>query len=129
MSALRELLARLPDARAALWLCKGLEAGSGALGHEIARELRARRSLRRAVGPELRARGRARPADRAGRGQRRRRAVRAAVEAFHSDALRVYTSADPIGVEVGGAVKNVLAIATGMVDGLAAARRVPRCRV
>ena len=31
--------------------------------------------------------------------------------------LRVYTSADPIGVEVGGAVKNVLAIATGIADG------------
>jgi glycerol-3-phosphate dehydrogenase (NAD(P)+) len=41
-----------------------------------------------------------------------------AVEAFHSDSLRVYTSADPVGVEVGGAVKNVLAIATGIADGL-----------
>ena len=38
----------------------------------------------------------------------------AAVQAFHSDTLRVYTSADPVGVEVGGAVKNVLAIATGL---------------
>ncbi|HET8870799.1 MAG TPA: NAD(P)H-dependent glycerol-3-phosphate dehydrogenase, partial [Aquabacterium sp.] len=41
-----------------------------------------------------------------------------AVDAFHSDSLRVYTSTDPIGVEVGGAVKNVLAIATGIVDGM-----------
>jgi glycerol-3-phosphate dehydrogenase len=40
------------------------------------------------------------------------------VTAFHSDSLRVYTSTDPIGVEVGGAVKNVLAIATGIADGL-----------
>ena len=38
--------------------------------------------------------------------------------AFHSESLRVYRSADPVGVEVGGAVKNVLAIATGLVDGL-----------
>jgi glycerol-3-phosphate dehydrogenase (NAD(P)+) len=30
----------------------------------------------------------------------------------------VYTSSDPVGVEVGGAVKNVLAIATGICDGL-----------
>ena len=45
--------------------------------------------------------------------------VRAAlVEAFHSDTLRVYASDDIIGVEVGGAVKNVLAIATGFCDGL-----------
>ena len=41
-----------------------------------------------------------------------------AAQAFHSDSLRVYTSTDPIGVEVGGAVKNVLAIATGIADGL-----------
>jgi glycerol-3-phosphate dehydrogenase (NAD(P)+) len=32
--------------------------------------------------------------------------------------LRIYTSADPIGVEVGGAGKNVLAIATGIADGM-----------
>jgi len=45
--------------------------------------------------------------------------VRAAlVDAFHSDTLRVYASEDIIGVEVGGAVKNVLAIATGFCDGL-----------
>ena len=42
-----------------------------------------------------------------------------AVEALHSDSLRVYTSNDPVGVEVGGAVKNVLAIATGIADGMA----------
>ncbi|MBV8775943.1 MAG: NAD(P)H-dependent glycerol-3-phosphate dehydrogenase, partial [Alphaproteobacteria bacterium] len=32
--------------------------------------------------------------------------------------FRPYTSADPVGVEIGGAVKNVLAIACGVVDGL-----------
>jgi glycerol-3-phosphate dehydrogenase (NAD(P)+) len=37
---------------------------------------------------------------------------------FHSDRLRAYTSTDIIGVEVGGAVKNVLAIAAGIADGL-----------
>jgi len=40
------------------------------------------------------------------------------VDAFHSDKLRIYSSDDLIGVEVGGAVKNVLAIATGLCDGL-----------
>jgi glycerol-3-phosphate dehydrogenase (NAD(P)+) len=33
-------------------------------------------------------------------------------------ALRVYANDDIVGVEVGGAVKNVLAIATGLCDGL-----------
>ena len=39
-------------------------------------------------------------------------------EAFHGERLRVYTSGDPVGVEVGGAVKNVMAIAVGICDGL-----------
>lgn len=37
---------------------------------------------------------------------------------LHSGRFRAYTSSDLIGVEVGGAVKNVLAIATGIADGL-----------
>ena len=40
------------------------------------------------------------------------------VQAFHSPSLRVYENEDLVGVEVGGAVKNVLAIATGLCDGL-----------
>ena len=42
----------------------------------------------------------------------------ALVAAFHSPSLRVYANDDIVGVEVGGAVKNVLAIATGLCDGL-----------
>lgn len=38
--------------------------------------------------------------------------------AFHSDTYRVYTSQDIVGVELGGAIKNVLAIAAGISDGL-----------
>lgn len=38
--------------------------------------------------------------------------------ALHSPMFRVYTSHDPVGVEVGGAMKNVLAIAAGACDGL-----------
>jgi glycerol-3-phosphate dehydrogenase (NAD(P)+) len=42
----------------------------------------------------------------------------AMVQAFHNPSLRVYANDDIVGVEVGGAVKNVLAIATGLCDGL-----------
>jgi glycerol-3-phosphate dehydrogenase (NAD(P)+) len=38
--------------------------------------------------------------------------------ALHNDYFRAYTSKDLVGVELGGAVKNVLAIAAGMADGL-----------
>ncbi len=44
--------------------------------------------------------------------------VEALQRAFHSPSLRVYTSEDVIGVEMGGALKNVVAIAAGMVDSL-----------
>jgi glycerol-3-phosphate dehydrogenase (NAD(P)+) len=37
---------------------------------------------------------------------------------FHRPAFRVYTSADIVGVELGGALKNVIAIAAGICDGL-----------
>ncbi|MDO4263154.1 MAG: NAD(P)H-dependent glycerol-3-phosphate dehydrogenase [Deinococcus sp.] len=37
---------------------------------------------------------------------------------LRSPSLRPYTSSDPVGVELGGALKNVLAVAAGMVDGL-----------
>jgi glycerol-3-phosphate dehydrogenase (NAD(P)+) len=119
MSALREQLATLPDERAALWLCKGFEAASaGSLGHEIARALRPGWPCGVLSGPSFAlevARGQptalvAASADTA--------LTAAAVAAFHGDALRVYTSADVVGVEVGGAVKNVMAIAVGILDGL-----------
>jgi len=118
MSGLRERLAALPEGASALWLCKGFEAGTGALGHEIARELRP--DLRCGVlsGPSF--------ALEVARGQPTALVAAStddelcaqAVSAFHSDSLRVYTSNDPVGVEVGGAVKNVMAIATGIADGL-----------
>ena len=42
----------------------------------------------------------------------------ALVQAFHGDNLRIYANEDVAGVEVGGAVKNVMAIATGLCDGM-----------
>jgi len=119
MSGLRERLAALPAGATVLWLCKGFEAGSGALGHEIASEIRP--DLRCGVlsGPSF--------ALEVARGQPTALVAASldeslctlAVQAFHSDSLRIYTSSDPVGVEVGGAVKNVMAIATGIADGLA----------
>jgi len=45
-------------------------------------------------------------------------AARKVQDLVHSATLRTYSSADPVGVQVGGAVKNVMAIATGACDGL-----------
>jgi glycerol-3-phosphate dehydrogenase (NAD(P)+) len=45
-------------------------------------------------------------------------AARAAQRLFHGTTFRVYTSADVLGVELGGALKNVIAIGAGVCDGL-----------
>jgi len=45
-------------------------------------------------------------------------AALAVAQAFSCATLKVYTSADPLGVEVGGIVKNVIALAAGVSDGL-----------
>jgi glycerol-3-phosphate dehydrogenase (NAD(P)+) len=119
MSGLREQLRALRALPHLLWLCKGFEAGSGALGHEVAQAERPGAACGVLSGPSFAlevARGQptalvAASSDSA--------LVAAAVRAFHGDALRVYSSSDVIGVEVGGAVKNVLAIAVGVLDGLA----------
>ena len=119
MAALAEMLQRVPaDASGVLWLCKGFQEGTGWLGHEVARAVCPNARVGVLSGPSFAievARGRptalvAASADAA--------LCDESVAALHSDSLRIYTSSDPIGVEVGGAVKNVLAIATGIADGL-----------
>lgn len=144
MAALRQRLAALPaDGRPVLWLSKGFEAGGdgkGALGHEVAREVwqsRAGRAGDPASDGPSPGLSPARPpvcgvlsgpsfALEVARGQPTALVAAstdaalaaAAVQALHGDTLRVYSSSDIVGVEVGGAVKNVLAIAVGALDGL-----------
>lgn len=44
--------------------------------------------------------------------------ARAVAELFTSDSMKVYVSTDPLGVEIGGITKNVIALAVGVSDGL-----------
>ncbi|MDB5730359.1 MAG: glycerol-3-phosphate dehydrogenase [Variovorax sp.] len=126
MAALREQLGLLRDTRAPLaWLCKGVEPPRGASGSFglLAHEIRAQ------VAPDLIAGVLSGPSFAQEVAEGRPTALVAAsahavvrerlVEAFHGPDLRVYTNEDIVGVEVSGAVKNVLAIATGLCDGLA----------
>ena len=118
MAGLRGLLQALPAGAPALWLCKGFEAGSGLLGHEIARALRPGLPCGVLSGPSFALEvARGLPTALVAASSDAALAARA-VQAFHGGALRIYTSTDVVGVEVGGALKNVLAIATGIVDGL-----------
>ena len=120
MAGLRQTLTALASVPSSVaWLCKGFEAGTGLMPHEVQAE----------VAPDLLAGALSGPsfAQEVAAGQpaalvaaSAHASVREAlVNAFHGLALRIYANEDIVGVEVGGAVKNVLAIATGLCDGLA----------
>jgi glycerol-3-phosphate dehydrogenase (NAD(P)+) len=119
-AALRGMLARLaPLRRPVVWLCKGFEPQRAELPHQIAAEVLPSGSACGVLsGPSFAlevARGlptalTLASAD-AGFSQ-------AMARALHGPRLRVYFSTDIAGVEIGGAVKNVMAIATGIADGL-----------
>jgi glycerol-3-phosphate dehydrogenase (NAD(P)+) len=125
MSGLRGMLTQLAPILGSqvpvAWLCKGFEAalnGDGLMAHEV----------RAQVAPALRGGALSGPsfAQEVARGMPTAlvaasddaAARDAMVQAFHNNSLRVYANDDIVGVEVGGAVKNVLAIATGLCDGL-----------
>lgn len=119
-AALRDMLARLaPQQKPAVWLCKGFEPQSAELPHQIAARVLAPGTAYGVLsGPSFAlevARGlptalTLASAD-AGFSQ-------ATARALHGPRLRIYFSSDITGVEIGGAVKNVMAIATGIADGL-----------
>ena len=104
----------------AIWLCKGFEPGHALLPHQVfAEELGDGGACGVLSGPSF--------AEEVARGlptavtlaSSHSDFARAAALALHSPAFRVYSSDDLVGVEVAGAVKNVMAIAAGICDGLA----------
>lgn len=122
MAGLRESLSALAGCIAPVaWLCKGFEAaadGPGLLGHEVQQQVAPRLAAGVLTGPSF-AQEVARRQPTALVAASAHAPVRdALVQAFHGDHLRVYAGDDVAGAEVGGAVKNVLAIATGLCDGL-----------
>jgi glycerol-3-phosphate dehydrogenase (NAD(P)+) len=119
MLGLRTSLRELQQVAAPVaWLCKGFESGTGLMPHEVQAEAAPDLQAGALSGPSFALEvARSQPTALVAASQHAR--VRdALVQAFHGSALRVYANDDIVGVEVGGAVKNVLAIATGLCDGL-----------
>jgi glycerol-3-phosphate dehydrogenase (NAD(P)+) len=121
--ALREMLGiikpMLSDNARICWATKGFELGTGKLPHQVAGEVLGEdMPLAVLSGPTF--------AKEVGEGLPTAMSIAANDETFAQDLavglsssnFRAYTSDDMIGVEVGGAVKNVLAIGAGMSDGL-----------
>lgn len=103
-----------------LWACKGFETQSSLLPHQIVGEIFDNPNYPMAVlsGPSF--------AQEVAQSQPTAVSLAAnninlaqnLANALHSENFRIYSNDDLIGVEVGGACKNVLAIATGICDGL-----------
>lgn len=115
---LREL-ARLKVDTPLLWACKGFEAGSSLLPHQVAaEEMPGLKTIGVLSGPSF--------AKEVAMGlpaaltlaSENYQFARDFARELHSPLLRIYAHDDLVGVEVGGAVKNVMAIATGVADGL-----------
>jgi glycerol-3-phosphate dehydrogenase (NAD(P)+) len=119
MAGLRGTLQALQGSTASVaWLCKGFEAETGLMPHEVQAQVAPALLAGALNGPSF-AQEVARAQPTALVAASPHASVRdALVKAFHGSALRVYANEDIVGVEVGGAAKNVLAIATGLCDGL-----------
>jgi len=114
-----DLAPRAGNLQGIFWATKGFESGSGRLLHEVAAEA-IPGNIPAAVlsGPTF--------ANEIARGLPAAVSCASAdavfaetvADLFRNDYFRVYSSTDVVGVEIGGAVKNVLAIAAGIADGL-----------
>ena len=118
-STLRAISAHLSAAIRVAWATKGFELSTGLLPHQVAREVLGERvPLAVISGPTF--------ANEVGAGLPTAMTVAATDPSFAQELaqslsglnFRAYTSIDIVGVEVGGAIKNVLAIGAGISDGL-----------
>ena len=101
------------------WACKGIESGTNKLVHEVVEELcGAHRSMAVISGPTFAGEVAAGLPAAVAVASNRTDFSMDLVGHLHGGAFRTYTNDDIVGVEVGGAVKNVLAIAAGISDGL-----------
>jgi glycerol-3-phosphate dehydrogenase (NAD(P)+) len=122
VSSLRGILQRIaaaPVTTPVVWLCKGFEAQTSQLPHQIVAETLPEGFAYAVLsGPSF--------AQEVARGLPTALTLASSdigfaqriAQALHHTRLRIYSSADVVGVEVGGAIKNVLAIAAGISDGL-----------
>ncbi len=131
MAALRGLLKDISTSATDIpvaWLCKGFEAPQnassadahphGLLAHEVQQQVAANLQAGVLSGPSFAQEVAAGLPAALVAASRHAHVRDALVQAFHGGNLRIYANDDVVGVEIGGAVKNVMAIATGLCDGL-----------
>lgn len=122
VSGLRETLQQLHHRRPGLpllWACKGFETGSGFLPHQIVAETLSPATHCGALsGPSFAEEVAAGLPAAITLASLNPDFARDSARALHGHRLRLYSSTDLVGVELAGALKNVIAIAAGLSDGL-----------
>ena len=101
-----------------VWVCKGFEPQTGLLPHQVVREALGDVAAAALSGPSFAQEVARHLPTAVTLGARDLALAEQLADWLHTPNLRLYASGDVVGVEVGGAVKNVLAIATGICDGL-----------
>jgi glycerol-3-phosphate dehydrogenase (NAD(P)+) len=101
-----------------LWLCKGLEAGTAMRPQQVIEQEWPQALAGALSGPSFAQEVAAGLPVALTVAAARVEVGRAALDALHHGAVRIYRGDDVVGVEVAGALKNIMAIATGISDGL-----------
>jgi glycerol-3-phosphate dehydrogenase (NAD(P)+) len=116
---LQQIAAAVSTPIPVIWACKGFEAGTTQLPHQVAAEILPENFPRGVLsGPSFAlevARGLPTALILASADGKFARQM---AQSLHHSSLRIYSSTDVTGVEMGGAVKNVLAIAAGIAEGM-----------
>ena len=115
---LQQLVPLIPADGRLIWATKGLDSDGGGLLHEVVGQLVPGHATAVLSGPSFAAEVAACKPTAVTIASADRQFADHMVERFYSEDFRPYSSSDVIGVELGGAVKNVLAIATGIADGM-----------
>jgi len=118
-SVVREIRGALAPGQGIAWACKGFEPGSGRLLHEVAQELLPSATpLAIVTGPSFAKEVAANLPTAVTVAGPDSDFTNIMALALHGGRFRAYTGDDIIGAELGGAVKNVMAVATGICDGM-----------
>lgn len=118
-AVLRRCLPHLRPATRLAWATKGLDPGSGKLLSAVVEEVLGRQVPTAVVsGPTFAGEVATRRPTAVSVASANSRFARELAKRLHDETFRPYTSTDIVGVQMGGAAKNVVAIATGIADGL-----------
>jgi len=119
LRAVCEHLASTGNTMPVLWACKGFESGTGLLPHEVVAETLGKTHPCGALtGPSFAAEVAAGQPTAITLAANDLAQATLWAEALHRPRLRLYANDDMVGAEIGGAIKNVMAIAAGVSDGL-----------